>query len=723
MNELMPILSDLPLDDISQDIFGYKIYAKKIVEDICAVPSESSPVFALYGPWGSGKTTCLNFVLHYINEKPKKERPIVVRFNPWWFSGREDLLMQFFKEFLIALSKNNVNKQILQTIAGFMDIISELPEPTGTLKSIGKLSSFILTQASKSKGTHELRADIKKKLKSYKGRIVVVVDDLDRLTSEEVKYLFMVIKSVIDFPNTVYLLAFDKEVIIKALEGIQSNNSAVTNISGEAYLEKIVQFHYALPTPSKSIIKKAFIHQVDFIFPDNERPKVDANYFWNVYFGGVEKFLNTMRNVKQLTNAIYLDYQSLKGEVNPVDLIAIETIKLFQPDLYNLIDNNQDMFCNESMSFLKDGLKSFHSAWFNKIPEKNKEPIKEILIKIFPQLDVSDTFPNGNYDYVKGVDSTWRRELRICHPQIFRIYFQIGVPEGELSNMEIQSVLALINDTAVFSRKLLELAEEKRQDGTTRLSALLERMSDYAEKEISVENIENIIKVFFDIGDKLLISSDESRIAFFTIDNEFRILRIVGQLINRLNTQDKRFEILKNAFSRGNAIYMITREVLDLGIMINKSKKEAELSLINEEQLNQLKLLVLEKIKNLAKTNTLLDVPKAILALYAWQTWEGEEPVREWVKSFIEPDENLVKFLLSCLGKTYTMSLANKVERSEWTINLKDIDTMIDTSKIVEKCRRLLNEASEWLVGNKKIAVQTFIKSYDLKEKGINPVV
>jgi len=232
MNEA--ILADTPLENPKDDRLGYARFAKNLAEVLCNLSTEECLVFALHGPWGSGKTTCLNFVLHYINKKPEDQKPLIIRFNPWWFSGHGDLLRQFFREFCVALGKETKFKKLIEIIANLVEIASEVPEPTGIGKLSGKLASRWLKEATTDKETWRMREKIKEEIKKQNRRILVIIDDIDRLTAEEIKSLFKVIKAVADFPKTAYLLAFDKEVVIKALEDIQGK-------SGKDYLEKIVQ--------------------------------------------------------------------------------------------------------------------------------------------------------------------------------------------------------------------------------------------------------------------------------------------------------------------------------------------------------------------------------------------------------------------------------------------------------------------------------------------------
>ncbi len=421
MNET--IVADTPLDNPKEDRLGYAPFARNLADAICKVPAEECLVFALYGQWGTGKTTSLNFVLHYINEQSKGEKPIVVRFNPWWFSGHEELLNQFFREFRLSLGKNEKFQKVVGLLTVFAEVISGVPEPTGIGKPIGKILAWLLRRANKDKETWQIRDEIRKELQKQPSRILVIIDDIDRLPAEEIRSVFRVIKAIADFPKTIYLLAFDKGIVVKALESLQGT-------LGQDYLEKIVQVPFDLPIPDKIALRKLFLQQLDIILSDTSQELFDQTYFGNVFWDGIDHFLNTMRNIKRLTNALKVAYPAVKGEVNPVDFVAIETIRVFSSDIYQLMRTNPDMFAGytDSNSYPKiDDIKPFHNQWFEKIPEEDRQAIKKLLMRIFPKLEA--VF--GGTHYGGHWTSTWRKQLRICSAEVFPVYFRLAVPMGQ----------------------------------------------------------------------------------------------------------------------------------------------------------------------------------------------------------------------------------------------------------------------------------------------------
>lgn len=709
------ILADTPLENPEEDRLGYAPFAKNLAYALCKVTTDDSLVFALYGPWGNGKTTSLNFVLHYIERKPKDGRPVIVRFNPWWFSGHGGLLEQFFREFRVALGKEEKFKDVAKFLAEFSGLISEVPEPTGIGKFVGKISSWLLRLISREKEVWEIREEIKKYLKGQNRRLLIVVDDVDRLTAEEIRSLFKVIKAVADFPKTTYLLAFDKAVVVRALENTQG-------IPGEDYLEKIVQIPFELPLPDKVALRKLFLEELNLVPSDTPEELFDQIYWGNVFWDGIDHFLNTIRDVKRLTNTLKVTYPPVKNEINPVDFVAIETLRVFSSDVYNLVRSNPDMFAGKVDSYgvaaqhAKDTLKAFHEEWVKQLPKNDRDSVKKLLARIFPKLDY--VFENT----IHG-DSEWRRHLRICSPDIFPIYFRLAVPEGEISYSEMRATLALSERSTAFGNKLLELVKQHRSDGSTRVSAFIERMEDFTQEDIPEEHIPEILQALFNVGDELLVPEDEGR-GLFGWGNDIRIGRMMFQLLKRYDSQEERFEILRRVFLSGQAISTVVGEVAVLGQQHGKygGKTDPENErLINPQHLEELEKIALEKIKEVSSNPGFVKTPDLGHILNRWRDWENENAVKRWVAKTIEADRGLANLLEGFLSKGYRQTLTDRVGEVRWRLDPKSLEPFLNPSEIIGRCKNLIKSPPEWLKDTKKIAVETFIKEFELQSAGKNP--
>jgi len=695
--------ADKPLDDPKDDRLRYAPFAEHLAESIYRMAPPEGLVVAIYGPWGSGKTTLLNFVVHYLQQKPESERPIIVQFNPWWFSGHEDLTRYFFDRLQVVLSK--VTEKLRKKVAVFAKLISEASIPYASIG--GKIVAKLL----KDKDLFELKTEIADALKGQQKRILVIIDDIDRLISDEIKQLFCVIKAVADFPNVVYLLAFDKKVVIKALEQIQ-------NLPGEEYLEKIVQVPFELPLPDKVSLRNLLFERLDAILAGTPKELFDKSYFVNVYFDGIDHWINTPRDIVRLTNTLSVTYPATKGEVNPVDFIAIETLRVFCPLVYDIIRRNPEAFTGHANTTDNmEDIKSFHNSWIKQVQVEDREPIKRLLMRIFPKLEAvwRNTYHGADWE------STWRKQLRVCSADIFPIYFRLAIPEGSISNTEMKAVLNLASDAKAFGAKLVELANQKRPDGTTRVCAFLERLEDYTKKEIPQDCIPSILQALFDVGDQLLRPEDELR-GMFGFGNDIRIGRIIWQLLSRLE-EPERFEVLKEAMSNGKAISTIVKEVATLGQQHGKygakQPEPEENRLISAQHLQELEKIALEKVRNAAQQDILLQAPELPSILYRWRDWAGEKEVKQWVQKVITNDKGLVKLLEKFLQKTFIQSSSDRVGRVVYRLDPQWLRPFLEPSSIIDRIRGLAETSR--LTEKQKMAIRLFIQEYEKEQRGMGP--
>jgi predicted KAP-like P-loop ATPase len=329
------LLEDAPLEDPSDDLLGRSSFSRSLAQAMLRMNTEHGFVFALYGPWGSGKSTTLNFVLRYINDlTSEEEKPIVVRFNPWWFSGEEQLLLMFFREMRTALSKPDMPKtlrQVGEKIQAFSTLLTPfdyVPGATSVSSPIRKIMSLV-GETIRDVGMQAetdvvgVKKEIDKALQSQPRKLLVVIDDIDRLTAEEMRLMFRLIKAVANFPRTIYLLAFDREVVVDAIDDLYP-------ASGDDYLEKIVQAPFNLPLPDRTALQRILLTSLEVLLKTTPSELWDKDTWENVYLDGIDQLVDGPRGIKRLLNALFCAYPAVVGEVNPVDFVAIETLRVLQ---------------------------------------------------------------------------------------------------------------------------------------------------------------------------------------------------------------------------------------------------------------------------------------------------------------------------------------------------------------------------------------------------------
>ena len=193
------------LDD--EDLLGRKNVVSQIISVIKDYDTEGAFVVGLTGQWGTGKTTVLNFALKQIQKMPNVTTMV---FDPWYFStgtaqNLDTLLRRFFDELENAIGTHAFRPNLSKLINRYYDAITPI------LKSAPLNLAALLPEQQPS--LEVARADLERALAELAIKIVVIVDDLDRMNGVEIAYIFKIIRLCGSFKNLIYLVAFDSEYV------------------------------------------------------------------------------------------------------------------------------------------------------------------------------------------------------------------------------------------------------------------------------------------------------------------------------------------------------------------------------------------------------------------------------------------------------------------------------------------------------------------------------
>ncbi|MEL7657045.1 MAG: P-loop NTPase fold protein, partial [Bacillota bacterium] len=666
-----PVSTDKPISDPASDELGYSAFAQHLARSICHMMPPEGLVIAIYGAWGMGKTSVLNLIEHYIDQESADNIPIIVRFNPWWFSGQEDLTRYFFEQLAYTLDKRQARAgKARDQLADVIELIGELPGAT----SVGWLAKLLRR---KSRNVVEIKEQISKALRVANKRILIVIDDIDRLSVDEIGQLFSLVKGVADFPNVLYLLAFDKKVVMSALGRQQE-------ISGSAYLEKIVQAPFDLPLPSETLLSQLYFKRLKALLAEAPQKLFSEEDLVDLYQSGMKFCMTTPRNVTRFFNTINVTYPAVRDEVNAVDFVGIEFLRVFYPTIYDVVRKHPEHFVGTfeggyGYGSSLDNETEFHRSWLQLFSDDEAKHIKHVLARLFPRLRVlwrETSFANWA--------STRQIERRVCNPDICDVYFTLSVPKEVFSRTEFLSTLDQINDPALFSRTLLDLASQDAGQKGNRAKLFLIYAEDYLSDESNLDIITSILDVFFDIGDELVKCDNDE---FF--NTYIWMHRILLKVLQNLQAST-RLETLTNLMQEGNATFVIVATVDYFGKQHGKYGGASDLDderIFSLEQVNELEKIAIEKIENLAEQNTLLSVPEPRFVLRFWRDNVGDESVANWVRSYVAEDRNLVFFLGVFLQKIYSFS--GYIPDIQYRLDPELIKPYIDPSAVVDRVQTL----------------------------------
>jgi KAP family P-loop domain-containing protein len=662
--EILMFYSEKPIILGKEDLLGRAKVANELSREIKSYKNEDSLTIGIVGKWGSGKTSFINMVLENFKGN---DNYIVIKFNPWNISSRKQLISDFFLQLSNNIKKENVSGQIISTIGKSLGTLSKFFKPLGFITPLSVLSTIRDITEKASEFINEYVESEKEDLETIKRKIdtelevlgkklLIVIDDIDRLCDDEIREIFQLIKSIADFKNTIYILSYDREIVTKALDKTQQDK-------GEEYLEKIVQVPLVLPYISKSDLDKIFINRLNISIniPDEE---YDNSYFSEIYYNGLAENFESLRDIERYMNVFSLGINLAREELNINDYIAITLIKVFESDLYEYIKNNKEYFSGTKFDeFLNKDKKEILTELegiYEKLKKLEKRKVKRLIEVIFPKL--------GEMNYAEGFIDIWSKARRIATPVYFESYFRLDFPEDEIKKSEIKKFIEFSTEDDLI--KIFNINNKKRK-------RLLELIIEEIE-EISDEKAIILLKFIFSIADELKYEGPKGIFAFME-NPQYKITRIFYKILN--NSNSNQYKIMEELFKYEKSSLQLLFSVLEmLNNSFLKRNLEAEYG-IGEGELINLRNIAVARILKESEKSTKIE-PKLLNILYTMKSLEQEKEAKKVFKNYLKNKDLLIDFVKEFIS-TRTTEISYSIRES--TYLLKDyIDDFYDYEKLVK---------------------------------------
>lgn len=614
------ISSDKPINDLQEDKLEREEFINNIFRIIKDNSNKDGIVLGVEGKWGSGKTSVLNI----LENKLLSENRLVFKFNPWNFSTRKQLISDFFEQFsLFAGARTNLKKE-LKNVSEKLKLISNILKPIGMIPGASPIINILekgvkVLSNSFSETSEQIDFEsIKKGLEDYLNqldqKIIVFIDDIDRIPDDEIREIFQLVKGVGNLTNVVYLLSYDKNVVVQALNKTQEKK-------GEEYLDKIIQLEFKLPKiKTEKIINIFFDEYIKCINESKEFGK-NISLYREFYTSGLFNKIKSFRNIKKILNSIYFSLDYAKQELFLPHFLALKILENFEYKIVEYIFFNKQEFiqtegeifrkieddekAEKIKKFLRDNVKSF-----------SFEEIYNILRILFPQMI------KGKVENI-GYNNSYKLDNRISNERHFYKYFKYSLSEEEISNYEVKYLFSLSN--------IEELNREfERLISKNKITEFLNSMLEQQEKYLNNQNIKNIIISLIQ-NSKKIEDLYVYKGVFDLENNELKIIRIIYNFIRNLDIKYKVYEELINELDVN--YYLI--------YLINYFEKN---EVFTSEELEKLKNKIVKKIKdNLLLSeryeNHLLEI------LYNMKKWNELEVIDKILDRYLKTDERLLKLI------------------------------------------------------------------------------
>jgi KAP-like P-loop domain-containing protein len=482
---LSDLEADSPIESASQDLLN----RSELVESFATmIVVSQAPVIAIEGDYGDGKSSVLNL----LRERLAADA-IVVSFKTWLPKSEDTLVRDLFNDIYTECRRSYYVPQLRSRLVDYAKTI------TGSISPLRALSDIMPATSQRAE-----IADLGQSLLRIPRRVVVLLDEMDRLQMEELRVLLKVIRGVTSFANLSYVCAFSR----KAIEKMSPPESAEAL---EDYYEKFFPVSCPLPKPEGGFLLRVLKARLDKVFDPLdcfESPDAKVKFqkrLTEVWEDALSKVLTNLRKITLVINSVSVAVRPISREINTFDLTIVETLRRFFPEVYEHVRRNGGDFVGVESSwgsrlYSADQVKAARKQLFDRLikelyAKESSKPAADMLWWLFPEFAerLSESVGRSRIGFTNDTDLA-EREKRISHEDFFPIYFGYRVPESLYSEAELSRFLKSMNGSrstperkALFAKTLAELpkADPRRLSFLHRLLHSVGRLNEPAAEALS----------------------------------------------------------------------------------------------------------------------------------------------------------------------------------------------------------------------------------------------
>lgn len=306
------ILNDWPIEHKEDDIFDLEDEAIKLAERIKILNRNKAWSLAITAPWGTGKTSFLNLIMEHISEKDFE----VVRFIPRDSKSFKTIQEDFFTSIACVLSK--YDSRCSNTLKDYMASLQLIDNRD----LVEKVTNFYHIWNKDS-----LKDSIKQSFASLNKKVLVLIDDFDRLSKDEILEVLKLIDSNAAFTNMVFLTAYDKKQVNESLGDSYKTKDA-------CFVDKFFNLEFAIPSRPYSYISMYIEDKLCEILDASNDEKKQIHRTIAKQLSLFEDYIPTLRDAKRYLNQFILDFKQVRGDVMIDEYLLVQLIKYRNPECY-----------------------------------------------------------------------------------------------------------------------------------------------------------------------------------------------------------------------------------------------------------------------------------------------------------------------------------------------------------------------------------------------------
>lgn len=714
--------ADRPIATSNADRLGRSAFARALATRIRAWNGQESLAISLCGEWGSGKTSLKNMVLESLN-KGRRLKMDVLQFNPWEISGHASIAAVFFRELGLALNHHSATEPAAKAAADRLTLYSKaasfggstlkvlgktlpiLGVPGGPiLESIGEAAGATSEVAAKGAEVHganlqepslsEVKRLLAADMAKLKHPLLVVIDDIDRLTTDEIREVFQLVKANADFPNLIYLLMFDREIVAGALDTIAGGR-------GHEFLDKIIQVPFHVPQPSLKQVHKILFEGLDAHLAETGVGERWETQRWrHVWPDGLSLYFTNLRHVYRFLSSFSFQVSQMRNgktfELNPLDLIVLETLRLFEPSLYEALagwrgslTRHRHFSAAINHDETRKQAESEISALLSMVSDSRRERLRGILSALFPVI-----FGHQHPDKLEML-----RQLRVGHEDLFDRYFTMSLPSDDVAQADVDALRANFTNPSEFVLSCLSLKSRGL------LESAFERLDAY-KQAIPKSAFPQLVTSLIQAGDMLPQGEERDFLSFDALTHAYRLVYFG---LRTIEDENERFEYLRAGIQESSGVRLSVRLLASEERRPDGSSRDF---LISEEHWSELKPLVIKLIHEAAADGRLKTMNGLSFILWRWKEWEGKTAVEQWISSHLRSGSDALWVL-----KTFLSTMRTEGNKVTFTRYLR-LDTLAQFCDIEDLTAQTHDFVMEKLPQDDMRALRAFRQALIWKAEG-----
>lgn len=435
-------------------------FAAHLAEILTLDPSDDCLTVSLEGEWGYGKTSVVNLVKKAASNH--KNKPVIIEYNPWLAGKAEALIQDFLVQFSSQLNIPDRPKEGFKAakellayskLFNAMKFIPGVEPWASTVQGVFNVVGSATQKISKLKELDLIgrKNKVKKILTSLNQSIIVIIDDIDRLTPDEAFQIVRLVKAVADFPGTSFLLCFDPEYLKGALEqhGIKKSDQ---------YVDKVVQLRVPLPLITYRDMQKLSNIELANLSDRSltEHFDKDQERLSLLYHQYVKYLVRTPRELKRIFNNLRFVLAQTEGMVSFTDLYCLSVLSIKAQHVYQSLKDSPEMYIgrsfDESYSFEKpEEVVKTHKekleGKLNSCSARDQVYIRGLIKELFPLL------ADSRYS---GYGEEYDRLGRVASEKRLYIALHYQVPSGFAADTDIKDYINGNIDRAHYLQKAIQ---------------------------------------------------------------------------------------------------------------------------------------------------------------------------------------------------------------------------------------------------------------------------